>query len=171
MFGKGKLLRDGAKAQGLVIESNIATSGQGGTVDKYDVKVRVQFDDGSTAEISSNLLRHKVGYHYEGAILPIRYDAHDRSRIEIDVPTLEAQFQVRSAQVKASAIEQGERDLAVQASQFAARPGDELDGGSSNPRADIIRLSIRQAMRNGNDAEVERLTAVLADLERPGAPD
>jgi hypothetical protein len=170
MFGKGKLLRDGAEAKGLVIESKIATSGEGGTVDKYDVRVRVQFDDGSTSEISSHLLRHKVGYHYEGAILPVRYDAQDRSKIEIDVPALEAQFEARTAQVKASAIEQGERELAVQASQFAAGPKDAPDVGSSNPRADIIRLSIRQAMRNGNDAEVKRLTAVLEDLERPDAP-
>ena len=169
MFGKGKLLRDGAEAQGLVIESNIATSGQGGTVDRYEVKLRVQFDDGLTAEVSSKLLRHKVGYHYEGAILPIRYDAQDRSKIEIDVPKLEAQFGARTAEVKATAIEQGERELAVQASEFAARPGDAIDGASSNPRADIIRLSIRQAMRNGDTAEAERLTAILADLERPGA--
>ena len=170
MFGKAKLLRDGAQAQGLVIESKIATSGQGGTVDKYDVKLRVRFEDGSAAEISRDLFRHKVGYHYEGAILPVRYDPTDRSKIEIDVPKLEAQFAARSAEVKASAIEQGERELAVQASAFAVHPEGATDAAPSNPRADIVRLSIRQAMRNGDTAEVERLTAVLADLDPPSAP-
>lgn len=169
MFGKGKLLRDGAEAQGLVIESNIAASGQGGTVDKYEVKVRVRFGDGSTAEISGKLFRHQVGYHYEGAILPIRYDAQDRSKIEIDVPTLEARFEARTAEVKAKAIEQGERELAVQASEFAVESGHAVDGESSNPRADIIRLAIRQAMRKGDDAEVTRLTATLADVEHCGS--
>jgi hypothetical protein len=171
MLGKGKLLRDGAQAQGVVTESIIATSGEGGTVDKYTVKVRVQFDDGSTAEISSKLLRHKVGYHYEGAILPVRYDAHDRSKVEIDVPKLEAQFEARTAQVKAEAIERGERQLEVQASEFAAGPGDLVDGEASDPRVGLIRLSIRQAMRKGDDAEVQRLTAVLADLEHRGVTD
>jgi hypothetical protein len=170
MLGKGKLLREGVEAQGLVIESIIASSRDGGTVDKYKVKVRIQFDDGSTAEISSKLFRHKVGYHYEGAILPIRYDAQDRSKIEIDVPTLEARFEARTAEVKAEAIERGERELRIQASEFA-ESGDAGGGTTSNPRADLIRLAIRQAMRNGDDVEVQRLTATLADLERPGASD
>jgi hypothetical protein len=171
MFGKGKLLREGAEAQGLVIESIIATSGEGGTVDQYKVKVRVQFDDGSTAEISSKLFRHRVGYHYEGAILPIRYDAQDRSKIEIDVPRLEAQAEARTAEVKAAAIERGERELTIQASELAAGSGDAVNGESSNPRADLIRLGIRQAMRKGDDTEVERLTAALAELEHGGASD
>ena len=168
MFGKGKLLRDGAEAQGVVIESIVATSGEGGTVDKYKVKVRVRFDDGSSAEISSKLLRHEVGYHYEGAILPIRYDPQDLSKIEIDVPKLEAQLEARTAEVKAEAIERGERELTIQASELAAKSADALDGEPSDPRADLIRLSIRQAMRRGDDAEVERLTATLADLEHRG---
>ena len=171
MFGKGKLLRDGGEAQGVVIESIVATSGEGGTVDKYKVKVRVRFDDGSSAEISSKLFRHEVGYHYEGAILPIRYDPQDLSKIEIDVPKLEAQFEARTAEVKAEAIERGERELTIQASEFAAKSADALDGGPSDPRADLIRLSIRQAMRRGDDAEVERLTATLADLEHRGASE
>ncbi len=169
MFGKGKLLRDGAEAQGVVIDSLIATGADGGTVDDYEVKVRVRFDDGSTAEVAGKLYRHKVGYHSEGAILPVRYDAHDRSKIEIDVPKLEAQFVARTAEVKAAAIEQGERELAIQRSEFAATPEDAANGGPGNPRADLIRLSIRQAMRKGDDAEVARLTAALTDLEQGGA--
>ena len=38
-------------------------------------------------------------------------------------------------------------------------------GPSSNPKVDILRLSIRQARRRGDEAEVERLTAMLAQLE------
>jgi hypothetical protein len=171
MFGKGKLLRDGAEAQGVVIESIVATSREGGTADKYKVKVRIQFDDGSSAEISSKLFRRKVGYHYEGAIVPIRYDPQDLSKIEIDVPKLEAQFEARTAEVKAEAIERGERELTIQTSELAAKSADAVDGELSNPRADLIRLSIRQAMRRGDDAEVERLTATLADLEHRSASD
>ena len=171
MLGKGKLLREGVEAQGLVIESIIASTRDGGAADKYKVKVRIQFDDGSTAEISSHLFRRKVGTHYEGAILPIRYDAQDRSKIEIDVPTLEARLEARTAEVKTEAIERGERELRIQASEFAAGSGGPVGGITSNPRADLIRLAIRQAMRKGDDAEVDRLTAALADLEHPGASD
>jgi hypothetical protein len=40
MVGKGKLLQSGVEAKGVVIDSTIAVSGQGGTVDNYKVAVR-----------------------------------------------------------------------------------------------------------------------------------
>jgi hypothetical protein len=116
-IGKSKVLRDGARAQGVVVESRPpADTGTGGVGNIYHVKVRVHFDDGSTADVSSGRLdRYKVGWKLEGDIVPVRYDAEDRSKIEIDVPALVAARVADSddaAQLRETAIARGEAQLA-----------------------------------------------------------
>jgi hypothetical protein len=107
----------------------------------------VTFDDASTAEFSQDLKRSDVGTLYTGDIVPVRYEPTDRSRLEIDVPALAAR----------------KREWKADIAETKAR----LDSGgeSSNPKVELIRLSIVQAKRKGDAAEVQRLTALLADLE------
>jgi hypothetical protein len=116
-IGKGKVLREGAQAHGVVVESRPpAGTATGGVGNIYHVKVRVHFKDGSTADVSSGRLdRHKVGWKLEGDIVPVRYDPEDRSKIEIDVPALiaarGADFD-NAAQLREAAIARGEDQLA-----------------------------------------------------------
>jgi hypothetical protein len=157
MFGKKKPPREGATASGVVLQAEYhEVSGlSGGTHEgnSYRVTVRVTFDDRSTAEMSQQLKRDEVGRLYEGDTVPIRYDPTDRSRLEIDQPALAA----RTAEWKA--------DIA----DLKARQ--DREGDSSNPKADLIRLSIVKAKHKGDAAEVQRLSAMLADLDRGGASE
>jgi hypothetical protein len=89
-LGNSKLLREGAETHGVVIDvkRQVLTGGNFG--DTYHIKVRVQFDDGSVAETRQKLSASKAGKHFGAAIVPVRYDARDHSRIVVDVPALEA---------------------------------------------------------------------------------
>ena len=104
----------------------------------YRVTVRVQFDDGSTTEISRKLHYSSAGLHSEGDILPVRYDPADHSKIEIDVPALKARRKARLANDtawKESLIAQAESQVARSASS-----------GGRHPQA-VLRIS-RAGKRN-----------------------
>jgi hypothetical protein len=100
MFGRGNLMRDGAKALGRVTESGaveaFATRGGAG----YHVTARVEFDDGTTAEVRRKV-HHGMGDYDVGAILPFRYDVDDRSKIELDEPAMQAMVDALRAKVDA----------------------------------------------------------------------
>jgi hypothetical protein len=89
-LGNSKLLREGAETHGVVIDvkRQLLTGGNFG--DTYHIKVRVQFEDGSVAETRQKLSASKAGRHFGAAIVPVRYDAADHSKIAVDVPALEA---------------------------------------------------------------------------------
>jgi hypothetical protein len=89
-LGNSKLLREGAETEGVVIDvkRQMVTGGNFG--DTYHITVRVQFDDGSAAETKQKLSASKAGKHFDAAIVPVRYDAGDHSKIAVDVPALEA---------------------------------------------------------------------------------
>ena len=116
MFGRGKrkVLAEGARAEGVVIDSQApADTGRGGIGVKYRLTARVRFDDGVTAEVSSGWLdRTEVGWKLEGDIVPVRYDPADRTKIEIDVPALIAAREQGVAALRDRAIASGEDDLA-----------------------------------------------------------
>jgi Short C-terminal domain len=101
MFGKGKLLREGAEIDGVVADVSthmVAAYGatSHGTVgNNYRVKVRVSFEDGSTAETSAGLHLDEVGLLNKGDAVPVRYDPADHSKVEIDVPALKARRDAR----------------------------------------------------------------------------
>jgi hypothetical protein len=116
-IGKGKLVRDGAQIDGVVICSHPpADTGQGGVGNIYRIEVRVHFPDGSMAEFSSGRLdRYEVGWKLEGDIVPVRYDPTNRSRIEVDTPALTAAREADAASVNSSqnaAITRSEAELA-----------------------------------------------------------
>jgi hypothetical protein len=114
-IGKGKLMRDGAQIDGVVICSHPpADTGQGGVGNIYRVDVRVHFEDGSIAEFSSGRLdRYEVGWKLEGDLVPVRFDPANRSRIEVDTSALRAAREADAAGVSSSqdaAIARSEAD-------------------------------------------------------------
>jgi hypothetical protein len=98
MFGRDKLMRDGEKVSGRVTESGSAlsfsTGGEG-----YHVKARIEFDDGTTSEVSCKVHRG-LGAYGVGEVLPFRFDPADRSKIVLDEPALKAYGKKMKAQVK-----------------------------------------------------------------------
>jgi hypothetical protein len=99
----------------------------------------------------------------------------ERAKFEV-ASSADRREQKRAKQEQAAAFD-ALRDAAPGSglSTYQAKPAapasaarDASGGQSSNPRADLARLAIRQARRKGDQAEVERLTAMLADLEDGG---
>jgi hypothetical protein len=83
VFGSKKYLHDGAQVDGVLIRSD------GGKVlvnaaSSYAVRVRVTFDDGTTAEFDTRLHTTSAGMRSMGAVVPVRYDPADRSKIGVD---------------------------------------------------------------------------------------
>ncbi len=109
VFGRDKTMRDGEKVLGRVTESgsdlSFSTGGQG-----YHVKARIEFDDGTTSEISCKVHRG-LGAYGVGEVLPFRFDPADRSKIVLDEPALEAYRDEMKAKVKEIERENAERPI------------------------------------------------------------
>ena len=109
MFGRKKLVRDGAKVRGRVTESgsdvSFATGGEG-----YHIKARIEFDDGTTSEISCKVHRG-LGAYDVGEVLPFRYDPADRSKIALDEPALKALAEESRGEVRKIEQEDAERPI------------------------------------------------------------
>jgi hypothetical protein len=115
-LGNSKLLREGAETHGVVIDVKRQMLAGGNFGDAYHITVRIQFDDGSVAEARQKLSAAKAGKHFSAAIVPVRYDAADHSKVAVDVPALEA--------FRAAAV--AEREMAR--TERIARAEAEVDG-------------------------------------------
>jgi hypothetical protein len=116
MFGRDRLLEDGARVDGVIIEAPEYFRGSGDMRGRYEVTVRVRFDDGATVEVERRL-HLSCGEHRVGAVLPMRYDPADRSKLEIDEPALTAGRDADFAAMRERAVARGEAR--------AGRPPDE----------------------------------------------
>ena len=105
MFGRDKLLDNGAQVDGVIIEAPEYFRGSGS---RYKVTMRVRFDDGETVEVERKL-HLSCGEHRVGAVLPMRYDPADHSKLDIDEPALMAAREANAAAIKESAIARGEK--------------------------------------------------------------
>jgi hypothetical protein len=99
VFGKMKLSRDGAQIHGLLVESDAdKTPG----ANSYHVKVRVTFEDGTTAEFTQRLHPGDAGLRGLGAAVPVHYDPADRSNIAVDEAQMRDDTQTAQAQRQAA---------------------------------------------------------------------
>jgi hypothetical protein len=114
MFGRDKLLDDGAQVDGVITEAPEYFRGSAG---RYKVTVRVRFVDGATVEVERRL-HLSCGEHRAGAVLPMRYDPADRSKIEIDEPALTAGRDADFAAIRERAVARG-------AAQAGRPPGED----------------------------------------------
>jgi len=110
--GYRKLMRDGAQAQAVVIKS-VAVPGSHG-VWGCDLRLRVHFDDGTTTELDRSAQIYDLGGRVvvEGDVLPVRFDAADRSKIELDVAAARAAAHKQRDEAAAAAIARTEARLA-----------------------------------------------------------
>ncbi|HEX3794452.1 MAG TPA: hypothetical protein VHV57_08130 [Acidimicrobiales bacterium] len=81
MFGKRKLLENGAQAEAIVTWSGNPGAPPGSAPFQYQVALSVQFPDGSTADIRRRVFGQFID---TGDVVPVRFDPADRSKIEID---------------------------------------------------------------------------------------
>jgi hypothetical protein len=146
MFGKNKLLSDGVQATGVVFEKVGPRSTEGGGfADTYHVTVRVKFDDGSTTDVKQKLNRTKAGLHLVGAVVPVRYDAADHSKVEVDVPALEARQETVRNESRLRSVARAEAALNEQAT--AGPSADEIRNRAAGDPPPTL-AQIRNARNN-----------------------
>jgi hypothetical protein len=107
MFGRDKSRAAGAEVNGVIIRAPQLFRGSTDMSGRYKVTVRVRFDDGATVEVQRRL-HLSCGEHRVGAVLPMRYDPADRSRIDIDEAALTAGRDADLAAIRKRAIARGE---------------------------------------------------------------
>lgn len=116
MFGKRKLLKNGAKAKAVVVDSDMTGMSNSQGAHKWRLRLSVQFDDGTTAEVSCHAYEVDLAAGYgAGQIIPVRYDPDDRSKVEVDRPTLEAESEARKEAGRAGLARLAEEKLAREA--------------------------------------------------------
>ena len=167
MFGKSKVLIEGTKSQGVIFDTSgpRPTEG-GGHTDTYHIKVRIKFGDGSTTDIKEKLHISKHGFHLKGQTVPVRYDPADHSKVEIDLPELAAQKQAARDRLDRSAnarVEQALNEMTPHGGNTPPIPA--AVTGDADSRRTILEVGIRVAQRRGDNAQVERLTAQLKQLD------
>lgn len=151
MFGKRGMTRTDAE----VVGTAPGTGALGQRTVLYTL--RIPLPDGSTVDVEGQI-RDPVGNYGPfaasvGQVLPVFYDQKNPSEFKVDWDAWRARAKEFRAEVAAESARQA------------------AEGSASNPKADLIRLSIIRAKREGNAAEVERLTAMLAGLESQSPPD
>lgn len=113
MFGRGKkILEDGAQANAVCLDSEMGGRTNSHGERHYKVSMRVQFEDGETQEVTAKIWRFLGGAPSAGDIIPVRYDPEDRSKVEVDIPAMDAGKLEAREDAKAKLIQASEQKLA-----------------------------------------------------------
>jgi hypothetical protein len=111
MFGRGKkILESGAEAKAVVLETDMSGRTNRHAERLWKVKLRVQFEDGST-EAHCSMWAKPFDGPAVGAIVPVRYDLDDRSKVEVEVAAMNASHDAARDELEANLIEEAERKL------------------------------------------------------------
>jgi hypothetical protein len=97
MFGDKKLLRDGAQAVGVLVESDsvkVLVNGAGA----YHVRVHVDFEDGTSTEFDTKIHTRDAGMRDVGGTVPVRYYPADHAKIAVDEDRMRAERETGEAQ-------------------------------------------------------------------------
>ena len=108
-----RLLRDGVEVDAVVVKSAPWGWVVNHRIPNVRLTLRIRFDDDSTAMIDRVERDIVLGSRrVVGSILPMRYEAADRSSVEIDVPRLRVLERSGQARLERSAVRAAERKLA-----------------------------------------------------------
>ena len=129
-----KLLKEGEQGQGVVTERHDQAS-ESGTKSfsfLFELRGHIKFPDGTQEEFKSEWLNSsKVGQIEEGAIVPVRYDASDHSKVVLDVVALEATKRADDEHAEAWTAEQKSQAIA-EADAAAAQANAEAERGGES---------------------------------------
>lgn len=149
MLDRHKLRRDGAQAQALVLEKKIyATEVESGMTSACRYRLRVKFEDGSTAEISRRAFDRTLASAAVGDVIPGRYDPADRAKVELDRHAVVERQDAQARERDAAAIERGEEALGMSSTaRPSTRATDQQPADSGNFRiADVDRELIAEVL-------------------------
>lgn len=113
MFGrKGKLLKDGAQAEALVLENEMGGTTNSHGARRYALKLRVAFPDGTDGEVSCHAWAMSPAIALSvGKIVPVRYDPDDHAKVLVDEPAMDAVRQRAREAGRSLALETGAAEL------------------------------------------------------------
>jgi len=171
LFKKGKSDHHGARAQAIVTAAKREggfVGGGGVSAIQYRLELRVSFDDGSTTDTEctvGGMIRGTDLVFAEGDIVPVRYDATDRSKIEVDLAAMEAGTAARSEAFQSAAVVRSEMELSAQAAaQSESRPPTDEEMQDAHDRwsdamdkASAQMEAYKQAKAAGDGAAAGRL--------------
>jgi hypothetical protein len=112
MFGKGKILKHGERAEAIVLESDMSGYSNSHGINKWHLKLRVRFDDDTTVDTSCSAYpTGPMGAFGIGEIVPVRYWPKDRSLVEVDRDAMVAARQAGRVEAEAGLIKLAEEKL------------------------------------------------------------
>ncbi|HTT95089.1 MAG TPA: DUF3592 domain-containing protein [Solirubrobacterales bacterium] len=112
MFGKRKILKDGEKAEAVVVDSDMSGYSNSKGINKWKLKLRVRYDDGSTVDVSCSAYpTGPMGAFGVGEVVPVRYWPKDRSVVEVDRDAMVAAKEAGRAEAREKLIQMGEEKL------------------------------------------------------------
>jgi hypothetical protein len=112
MFGRGKkILESGAEAKAVVLQTDMSGRSNRHAERLWKVKLRVQFDDGTTAEADCSIWAKPFDGPAAGAILPVRYAPDDRSKVEVDTAAMNSSNDAALKDLETNLIEEAEQKL------------------------------------------------------------
>jgi hypothetical protein len=118
-----KLLKEGEPGQGVVTERHDQAVESGTSFHVlFEIQGHIKFPDGTESAFKSEWLNsHNVGGDIQaGTIVPVRYDASDRSKVVVDVVALEEKHKAALEQ-DAAWLEQQKTSAIADADAEAAR--------------------------------------------------
>lgn len=111
MFGRGKkILESGTAAKAVILETDMTGRSNRHAERLWKVKLRIQFDDGF-AEAHCSMWAKPLSGPAVGAIVPVRYDPDDRSKVEVDVASIDAGRDAAEEELEANLIAEAEQKL------------------------------------------------------------
>jgi hypothetical protein len=169
MFGKDKLLEDGAEGQAVIVDATPGNLLNRHGERKWHLRVRVRFEDGQTADSDCELFDLGLaavgpasGLEHNpltaGTVIPVRYDSKDRSRVSVDRPKMVADTKAAYEANREKKVARAEASLASSAAHASA-PAQEDDENS-------LMEALAEAQTKGDAAEVQRLSQRLEEVIR-----
>ncbi len=112
MFDKHKIQKHGERAEAVVLDSVVSGYSNSHGINKWHLKLRVQFEDGSTVETTCSAYpTGPVGAFNPGDIVPVRYSPKDRSLVEVDRDAMVAKAQAAHQRGREGLIKLAEEKL------------------------------------------------------------
>jgi hypothetical protein len=107
-----KLLREGARADAVVLERTGVSLTPGG-FSAHKLVLEVHFPDGSQAELQEKVNVADIGAlrGAVGDVLPVRYDPDDHSAMALDVPAIQAEHDEAQRRRDQQAVTQARRAI------------------------------------------------------------
>jgi hypothetical protein len=112
MFDKRKIQKHGERADAVVLDSVMSGYSNSHGINKWHLKLRVQFEDGATVEAACSAYpTGPVGAFNPGDIVPVRYLPDNRTKVEVDRDSLVAASKARRAEGRENLIRLSEEKL------------------------------------------------------------